>query len=307
MSNRKSSKRVADHSPTKGAKTSARSAGPSRRATQPHRAKKKAKGAAAKPFDKYATYRRAVQSAEGDVEFFRDTYKDIRGKLPSTLREDFCGTFAICNEWVKMGPRYRAVGIDLDYEPIQYGLTNYVPTLTSDQQSRVQIQQENVLNPGLPHADVICAMNFSHFIFKQRAMMRSYFHNCYNTLNDGGIFVTDAFGGSLCQEANEDETKHRGFIYYWDQESFDPVTHHAVFHIHFKMKGEKAKRKKVFTYDWRMWTLPEIRELMIEVGFKKTHVYWEGTTSSGAGDGIFKPVEAGEECKAWIAYVIGEK
>lgn len=136
--------------------------------------------------------------------------------------------------------------------------------------------------------------------------MKSYFHNCHTTLNREGILLVDCFGGSRCQEANEEETVHKDFSYYWDQESFDPVSNHAIFHIHFKPKGEK-KIEKVFTYDWRMWSIPELREMMHEVGFKKTTVYWEGTTKGGEGDGVFKPAEVGEECEAWIAYVVGEK
>lgn len=257
-------------------------------------------------FDKYSYYLRAVQSPETDVEFFRDTYKSVRKKLPTTLREDFCGTHKLCCEWTKLGPRYRAVGVDLDPEPIGYGRTHYWPQLSKAQQERIEILLDNVLNPGLPHADVICAMNFSHFIFKERAMMKAYFQNCYSTLNKDGIFITDAFGGGLCQSANVEQTKHRGFLYYWDQENFDPVTNYAQFHIHFKIDGQK-KREKVFSYDWRMWTLPELREMMLEVGFRKATVYWEGSTRSGDGNGVFTPTERGEDCKAWIAYVIGEK
>ena len=262
--------------------------------------------AKARAFDKYWYYRNSVQSPETDVDFFRDTYKSIRGEIPTTLREDFCGTFSLCCEWVKKGPRYRAYGIDLDHEPIQYGLSHYLPQLSKAQRERVQILQENVLNPGLPRADIICAMNFSHFIFKDRSMMKSYYHNCFSTLNKGGILIADAFGGSLCQGPNEEKTKHRGFTYFWDQASFDPVSNYAEFHIHFKPDGQK-KIEKVFSYDWRMWSLPEIREMMLEVGFQKSTVYWEGNTRSGEGNGIFKPAEKGDECDAWIAYVIGEK
>ena len=257
-------------------------------------------------FDKYAYYLRSVQAPDSDVEFLRSTYRELRGKDPIALREDFCGTFSICCEWVKLNPKFKAFGVDLDSEPILYGLTHYLPQLSPKQRARVKIVQENVLNPGLPKADVIAAMNFSHFIFKERSMMKSYFHNCYGTLNSGGLLVADIFGGSRCQEANEESTPHRDFTYYWDQESFDPISHEAKFNIHFKLKGQK-KLEKVFTYDWRMWTIPELREMMRETGFKKTHVYWEGTTRSGTGDGNFKATEKGEECEAWIAYVVGEK
>jgi hypothetical protein len=257
-------------------------------------------------FDKYHYYLKSVQNPSSDVLFLRDTYKELRGKEPATLREDFCGTFSICCEWVKLANRNRAYGVDLDSEPILYGLTHHVPKLQPPQRERVKVLQENVLNPGLPKADLIAAMNFSHFIFKERAMMKSYFHNCFATLNPGGLLVVDAFGGSQCQEANEEETEHKDFSYYWDQESFDPVTNHAMFHIHFKLKGQK-KLEKVFSYDWRMWSLPELREMMHESGFRKTHVYWEGSNKAGEGNGKFRAVEKGEECQAWIAYVVGEK
>lgn len=257
-------------------------------------------------FDKYAYYRRAVQAPDNDVLFLRDTYKELRGKDPVTLREDFCGTFSICCEWAKMGNKFRAFGVDLDPEPILYGMTHYAPKLTSSQRERVKVIQENVLSHDLPKVDVICAMNFSHYIFKDRAVMRSYFKNCHGTLAPTGILVADCFGGSRCFEANEEETEHKDFSYFWDQESFDPVTNFATFHIHFKPKGKK-KVERAFTYDWRMWSIPELREMMHEAGFRKTHVYWEGTTKSGEGNGVFKPVTKGEECEAWIAYVVGEK
>lgn len=258
-------------------------------------------------FDKYAYYRRSVQAPDHDVLFFRETYKELRsGKAPKTLREDFCGTFSICCEWVKLDPKNSAVGVDLDPEPIAYGREHYLPMLSSEQQKRVQIIEENVLNPKLPKADIVCAMNFSHFIFKERSLMTAYFRNCYETLNSGGILIADCFGGSRCQEANEEETEHKDFSYFWDQDSFDPVTNFATFYIHFKRKGEK-KREKVFSYDWRMWSIPELREMMKGAGFKKAHVYWEGTAKNGEGNGVFTRTEKGEECEAWIAYIVGEK
>lgn len=264
---------------------------------------KKTKGAA---FDKYAYYRRAVQAPDHDVIFLRDTYKELHKKEPVVLREDFCGTFAICCEWVKLSSRYQAFGVDLDPEPIQYGHENYFPELRPAQRERVGIRQMNVLSPEVPKADVVCAMNFSHFIFKQRETMKSYFKNVHASLKSDGVFIADCFGGSQCYGANEEKTQHKGFRYYWDQESYDPVTGHAMFHIHFKPDGRR-KIEKVFSYDWRLWSIPELREIMLEAGFQRTHVYWEGTTRSGKGNGVFTRSEKGEECQAWIAYVVGEK
>lgn len=260
---------------------------------------------AKKPFDKYYWYTRAVQSPESDVEFLSDTYKELRGTQPEVLREDFCGGFALACEWVKANSKHRALGIDLDPEPIEYGRTHYLPKLTPGQQSRIQIYQQNVLSADVPPADVIAAMNFSYFLFKKRSELIAYFAQARRGLRRKGLFIIDCFGGSMAQEANEERTKHRDFTYYWDQDSFDPVTNEGMFYIHFKLNGEK-KRQKVFTYDWRIWTIPELRECLEEAGFQKTHVYWEGTTKSGEGDGKFTRTEKGEECESWIAYIVAE-
>lgn len=265
-------------------------------------------GSKSLPYDKYALYKASVQSPDNDVEFIRDVYKELRGRLPVTLREDFCGTHAISCEWVKLNSKFHAVGVDFDTEPLEYGKLNYQTLLKNSERARLETHNLNVLDRSVPHADIVAALNFSYFIFKSRAVMRQYFANCYRSLNDRGLFIVDCFGGTACSEANEEETFYEedDFSYFWDQESFDPVTNYALFHIHFKRKGE-AKKLKAFTYDWRMWSVPEIREIMSESGFKKTHVYWEGTTKNGEGDGDFRRVEKGEECESWISYIVGEK
>ncbi len=257
-------------------------------------------------FDKYKLYQLAVQSPDSDVEFLFDTYKKLRRKRPFILREDFCGTFAISCAWVELDKENVAYGVDLDLEPIKYGREHFFENLNVDEQNRLFILQQNVLVSTVPPVDVIAAMNFSYYLFKTRESLRIYFKKCLEGLKPGGILVVDSFGGPLCQEANEEKRRVGDFVYYWNQESFDPLTNEAIFHIHFKRRGER-KRKNLFNYDWRLWTLPEIRETMREAGFQRTHIYWEGTTRKGEGNGIFKPVEKGEECEAWVAYVVGEK
>lgn len=257
-------------------------------------------------FDKYYYYKKSVQSPDADVEFLHKAYKELKNKPAKILREDFCGTFSICCEWVKMDKSHSAIGVDLDAEPIKYGKNNYYTELTEEQQSRIQVVEKNVMDKSLPKADIISAQNFSYFIFKSREVLKDYFKNAYKTLNEDGIFIIDCFGGSQCQEPNEEETEHGEFSYFWDQDKFDPVTNEALFHIHFKRKGEK-KKEKVFSYDWRMWSLPELCEVMSEVGFSNTHIYWEGTDKDGEGNGEFTRVTEGEDCESWVAYVAAEK
>jgi SAM-dependent methyltransferase len=256
-------------------------------------------------FDKYDLYKKAVQSPDSDVEFYTKVYKELRKKKPKYFREDFCGTFALSCEWVKLNKENIAYGLDIDPEPMEYGRAHYWSKLTEDQKKRVKILERNVLGPALPTVDIAVAMNFSYFCFKSRELLKKYFQNSYKSLKRDGLFIVDTFGGKQCQDAVEDVHKHKGFTYYWDQVSFDPVTGYALFYIHFKVNGQKIQ--KVFKYDWRMWTIPEIRELLEEAGFKKTHVYWEGTTRKGEGNGIFTRTEKGEACDSWIAYIAAEK
>jgi SAM-dependent methyltransferase len=256
-------------------------------------------------FDKYELYRKAVQSAETDVVFLRDTFKELKGKAPRVFREDFCGTFALSAEWIKLNPRHESIGVDLDPEPMAYGRAHYLSKLSGEQQKRMKLIEGNVLDPKLPKSDLIAGMNFSYCCFKTRDLLKKYFANAYGSLNKDGIFLVDTFGGSQCYDAIEDTIKHDGFTYYWDQTNFDPVTNEALFHIHFRVGGKKIEQ--VFTYDWRLWSIPEIRDLMMEVGFSKVHVYWEGTAKDGSGDGNFTRVDHGESCQSWIAYIVAEK
>jgi len=221
------------------------------------------------------------------------------------LREDFCAAGAISVEWVKLNKNYRSCGLDLDPEPMAYGREHYFPTLNKEQQGRVVLIQKNVLEKNLPVADMVAAVNFSYCLFKERKVLKQYFENVYKSLNKTGLFIVDIFGGSQCGDAIEDRHKFKGFTYYWDQKGFDPVSAEGLFQIHFRYKG--TKYENVFTYDWRMWTIPELKELMLEVGFDDIKIYWEGTNRNGGGSGIFKQVEKGEACLSWIAYVVGVK
>ena len=259
-----------------------------------------------KKFDKYWYYRHSVQSPDLDVRFIRNSYRSLKKKEAHIFREDFCSTFALSCEWVKLGKFCRSIAVDIDGRPLKYGKENSLTRLSSEQQKRLCVIHDDVLSCRTTKADIISALNFSYFVFKKRDDLKKYFLNCYKSLNKSGLLVLDCFGGSQCFQANEEEIDHGTFTYYWDQKHFDPISHHAVFHIHYKRKGEK-KRKKVFTYDWRIWAIPEIKDLLREAGFRKIHVYWEGTDKDGEGNGRFKSREKGEDCESWVAYIMSEK
>ena len=68
-----------------------------------------------------------------------------------------------------------------------------------------------------------------------------------------------------------------------------------------------VKSKNAFTYKWRLWTLPEVQEILKEAGFKTAEVYWEGTDDEGEGNGKFNVVEHGECDPCWVSYVVASK
>ena len=259
---------------------------------------------------KYSLYLQAVQSPEEDVKFFRKVYLELNHKKePTILREDFCGSFALSCEWVKLRDHYKAIAVDLDKEPLDWGHKHHLQALNPERQKRLQVVQEDVRTfRKREKSDIIVAPNFSSSFFHHRSTMKTYLENVYRGLGKKGVFLIDTFGGSECMLPNEEETQHKdlGFSYFWDQESFDPITNIGRFHIHFRLKNGRFL-KKAFSYSFRLWALPELREILTEVGFKETYIYWEGTTRKGEGNGIFVRKEKGEACETWIAYVVGRK
>ena len=260
----------------------------------------------AKAFDKYQYYEKSVQNPSNEVDFFNEKYTELRGAKAYSLREDFCGTGAISCAWVNQSAKHKAWGIDLDPEPIEYGKATHYAALSEIDQKRMNYIEGNVLNSGTPKVDICFAFNFSYFIFKKREELLAYLKAAHAALNENGVFFMDLFGGPDSIQENTDVIAHDGFKYFWECQMFNPMTNECRFAIHFKRKGEQ-KRKDVFVYNWRMWGMMELRDILIEAGFSKTVGYWEGDDGDGAGDGNFFPTDEAEQCEAWVTYIAALK
>ena len=116
---------------------------------------KKHKGPASK--DRHKLYEMSVQSSEADVEFFDRVYEKKNGKLPTLLKEDFCGTAGTSAAWVKERPGNRAIGVDLDEPTLQWGQENNINPLGNDA-SRVELKHANVLEVQDPKVDVVAGV-----------------------------------------------------------------------------------------------------------------------------------------------------
>lgn len=258
-------------------------------------------------FDKYEMYQRSVQEPEADIEFIQEVFEAKNGCPARSLREDFCGTAYLSCEWVSSHPENRAWGVDLDDEPLTWGEQHNAALLTDEQRRRLTLVPGNVLDRQDPPVDVIVAFNFSYFAFKSRQQMIEYARVAHRNLSPRGLFVLDIYGGPEAQQLMEEHTEHEGFTYVWDQDEFDAIKQGMMCYIHFDLP-EGKRMQKAFTYDWRLWTLPELQEILLDAGFSSSEVYWEGVDEdSGEGNGIFTKEGSAENTDSWIAYVVGIK
>lgn len=261
--------------------------------------------------DRHLLYQQAVQDVDAELDFVEQTWSELRQRPAILLREDFCGTANTACEWIVRDEGHHAIGVDLDREVLDWGSLNNLSLLEGEQRERIELLNEDVLQtrPGL--ADIILAMNFSYYLFLTRDDLREYFANALDGLVSDGVLFLDAYGGyeapmvltepRECQDADGNE-----FTYVWDQAVFNPIDSCMTCHIHFEFP-DKSRMKNAFSYHWRLWTLPELREILFEAGFSEVDIYWEGTDEEqNEGNGIYMPSETGDADPGWVCYVVAQ-
>jgi cyclopropane fatty-acyl-phospholipid synthase-like methyltransferase len=265
--------------------------------------------------DRHILYEASVQGVESDAEFFERVYRRRNGSYPKLLREDFCGTAALACEWVKRGKDRHAWGVDLHQPTLEWGMQNRVPYIGAAA-DRLTLVNDDVLKVKTPKVDILNALNFSYSVFKDRKTLCDYFRHARQALQPGGLFILDVFGGTdamdtvreerkVSDELAPDGRKIPTFTYIWQQARFNPVNHDILCYIHFKL-SDKTKIKRAFRYDWRLWTLPELAELMLEAGFKTADTYVEGWDhDNDDSDGVYRLRRRFKNQAGWIAYLVG--
>lgn len=261
--------------------------------------------------DKFDCYQQSVQSPDHEVEVFELLYRDQYERNPLTLREDFCGTFAVCCEWVKAHPERTAWGVDLCPETLQWGKDNNQAKLKATEAERITLLEQDVRESNTPTVDLLAAQNFSFWIFKTREEVIEYFKAAHANLNEEGVMVMDMMGGRECYNDTVTDKRtivkgKKGFKYHWQQAYFNPINSDCSFYIHFKF-GDGSKMKKAFEYHWRFWTIPEVREMLIEAGFNETVVYIEQEDENGEDNGTWAPVETAPNNESWLCYIVAVK
>ena len=256
--------------------------------------------------DIYDLYERSVQNVEHEIEFMQNTYQNLKGKRAYLYREDFCGTANSSCAWVDQGDTYYASGIDNDGAVLNWTENNRLSNLDNKTQKRIKVIESDVLTMRPIEVDILSAFNFSYFCFHTRDLLLSYFVRSFNTLTYDGVFFLDLFGGSEAHQELTEKTEHDEFTYIWRQSIFHPLTNHIKCSISYDF-SDGSSINDAFLYNWRLWSAPEIKELLLQAGFKNVTFFWEGEDEEGEGNGEFTPNTTGEADLAWVIYITAEK
>lgn len=282
----------------------------SKRKKDKRKGRKAKKPKMAETADRHQLYQMSVQRPEVDIEFFIERFKEERGRKPYSFREDFCGTALMAIDWLRGNKKRSAIGVDLDGPTLDWGREHNLAKQKPHVKERLQLIQANVLDVTEPRVDIGCALNFSYCVFKERATLIAYFKTTLAGLEDDGMFFCELYGGTegvdVLEESREVEGPGYDFDYIWDQADYNPIKNETLCHIHFDLP-DGSRMEKAFTYDWRLWTIPEVKECLLEAGFKRVDVYWEGCDDDGEGEGNFRKTEREENQEGWLVYFVAVK
>lgn len=250
--------------------------------------------------DRHVLYEKAVQDPSFEIRLLERLLRRA-GVSGRRLREDFSGTALMAARWVERGPDHTAAAVDLDPAVHAWARAHRLPALGPDRDRLALFTADVRAGPPGPF-DAIVALNFSWMVLADRQALGGYLRAARAALAPGGALVLDAFGGWDAQKVLTERRRiGDGVVYVWDQEAFDPITHRMRCAIHFELPGRRALRH-AFRYDWRLWTLPEVRELFAEAGFDRVEVLWD---VAPVGQTRYVSRASAENQAGWLAYVVG--
>jgi len=230
--------------------------------------------------DRYALYELCVQNPAALTALLRA----IHGGQPRVLGEDFSGTAALSRAWVQTVPGGSAVAVDHDPEPI--ARAQGIPGIRA-----IVGDVRTASEPGTDAVDLIWVGNFSIGELKTREELIVYLRHARLRLNEGGVFVCDTYGGESAFLTGDVHRHHalpsdvadrlgvpRGsrIRYTWHQRHADPLTGLVENALHFRIEHAGVVEHELgdaFVYRWRLWSVPELRDAMLEAGFTRVDCY----------------------------------
>lgn len=250
--------------------------------------------------DKHDLYEMCAQSPERDAPLLAA----IHGGDPQIFGEDFAGAGATSRAWTGLIPGGSAFAVDHDPEVLER-LAD-APGVTP--------RACDVMDADDP-CDILFVGNFSICELHTRPELVAYFRHALRRLRSGGMIACDLYGGSDAYTLGTLEDDHEApdgskISYTWEQRHADPTTARVVNAMHFVIEspdGERTELRDAFVYDWRLWTIMELREAMEEAGFSKTEVYPRAEFAvDDEGAYHTRPIEHADELdEAFFVFVVG--
>ena len=265
--------------------------------------------------DIHDLYQKSVQSPDNDMPMLSDYFKEYTGKPLRQFREDFCGTAYLSAYFVTQHAKNQALGVDLDWPTLNWGMKHNLSPLTPDQQTRISLVNENVLDVQQPRMQMIAALNFSYMVFHDRPTLLQYLTNAKESL-PAWRSTRDGYLGReakvRCFRKNRGKLKIRKTKTLGISFSHGIKTHSIPSRIYIPpafifLFRIAVKSAMLLSTIGGSGTIPEVTELMAEAGFKDIHVLWEGTDpDTKEGTQTYHRTEKGDADLAWIAYIVGK-
>ena len=239
-----------------------------------------------KIFDKHDLYELCVQNPGALVPLLRA----IHGRDPKVLCEDFSGTAILSRTWAELSESHSATAIDLDQE----SLDKHPP------HPRVKKICADV-NTATAQGDVLFVGNFSIGYHHTRAELIGYLKQARTRLiESNGVFLCDTYGGDgsfTLGGVHRPTPMGDGRLcrYTWEQRDADPLTGMVTDVIHFRIEHAGNITEEfddAFVYRWRLWSVPELRDAMLEAGFAEVEVYAKlADALDDEGNAYINPIE----------------
>jgi len=257
--------------------------------------------------DRHDLYELCTQTPERDVALLRA----LHGGAARVLGEDFAGTAALAHAWVRTVRGGRAVAVDRDPEPLdRHRADRRVARLVAD------------VRRVAARVDLLVALNFSVCEWHARRDLVGYLRHARRRLARGGVFVADLYGGEGAFTVGRLRERHRGprgerVLYEFEQRSADALTGRVVDALHFEVAGNGATARRgrvtrlrdAFVYDWRLWSVPELRDALLDAGFASVEVHSRFEHArDGRGRVHVRPLASARELGAtWCVFVMGRR
>lgn len=253
--------------------------------------------------DTHDLYELCVQSPAHLVPMIRA----IHAHRPTILAEDFAGTAALSRVWCDTDPAAAAIATDLDAAALARATHPRITTIRRDLRDPAP-----ATHPGPPPADAIFVGNFSIGYLHTRAQLLAYLRTAAARLTERGLFLCDTYGGASAFTRGVVERPHpippgrfpdappnARILYAWEQREADPLTAMVTNVLHFRLEHRDGTHAEIlrewpeaFTYHWRLWSVPELRDAMAEAGLTATQVYSTLPDAvDGEGNAYVEPID----------------